>query len=230
MIIVNKAEVYESERNHNGPDTSSISYGDYEQVRLAGSYSIPFVAPYSQYHHLSCYLQQLAQQQQQAAGASIRQSQSHPDASTSIIRQQTATEHFTEHKSSSGTSAIKSEAAARTVKLPAGPQTHTQTAPGSSQNAFALLMRASKGAGKAPAAGGIKEVSPSSKGSVGSRAMVPLSGGRSKKVAPGSGGAFMAVVPGGGGGSKAVAPGDGGGGFKAGWSEALQRVAANPER
>ncbi len=102
-------------------------------------------------------------------------------------------------------------------------------------------MRASKGAGKAPAAGGIKEVSPSSKGSVGSRAMVPLSGGRSKKVAPGSGGAFMAVVPGGGGGSKAVAPGDGGGskavapgdgggGFKAGWSEALQRVAANPER
>ncbi len=96
------------------------------------------------------------------------------------------------------------------VQQPPEPQTHTQKAPGSSQNAFSLLMRASKGTSKAQSTGKSSpdlvannvSVLGGSNGStaadVGSRPRVGVHGGRS--------------------------------GVQAGWPGALQRIAAHPER
>jgi hypothetical protein len=90
------------------------------------------------------------------------------------------------------------------------PQTHTQKGSGSSQNAFTLLMRASKGismdqgTAKSPPDLVAHNVS--------------VLGGSNGPTAAGVGSRPRAGMPG------------GRSGFQAGWQGALQRIAAHPER
>ncbi len=98
---------------------------------------------------------------------------------------------------------------ARAQQLPE-PQTHTQKAPGSSQNAFTLLMRASKGTSMAQGKG----QSP------------PDLVANNLSVLEGSNGPTAAGV---GSRPRAGVPG-GRNGVQAGWQGALQRIAAHPER
>ncbi|DBA69531.1 TPA: hypothetical protein ACH3X2_012731 [Trebouxia sp. C0005] len=96
------------------------------------------------------------------------------------------------------------------VQQPPEPQTHTQKAPGSSQNAFTLLMRASKVPSRAPGTG----QSPAD--------LVA----NNASVAGGSNGPTAAGV----GSEPRAGASWGGSGVQAGWQGALQRIAAHPER
>jgi hypothetical protein len=98
---------------------------------------------------------------------------------------------------------------ARIQQLPE-PQTHTQKPSGSSQNAFTLLMRASKGTSKAQPTG------QSPPDLVASN--VSVLGGSNGPTAAGVGSRPRVGVPG------------GRSGVQAGWQGALQRIAAHPER
>ena len=98
------------------------------------------------------------------------------------------------------------------VQHPPEPQTHTQKASGSSQNAFTLLMRASKGTSKAQPTGPL----PSPPDLVANN-LSDLGGSKGLTAA--------------GVGSKPRAGVSGGrSGVQAGWQGALQRIAAHPER
>ncbi len=93
------------------------------------------------------------------------------------------------------------------VQQPPEPQTHTQKPPGSSQNAFSLLMRASKRTSKAG------QPPPDLVAN-----NVSGLGGSNGLTAAGVGSRPRAGVPG------------GRSGVQAGWQGALQRIAAHPER
>ena len=93
---------------------------------------------------------------------------------------------------------------------PPEPQTHTHEAPGTSQNAFTLLMRASKGTSKAQPTG------QSPPDLVADN--VSSLGGSKGPTAAGVGSRPRAGVPG------------GRSGVQTGWQGALQRIAAHPER
>ena len=125
--------------------------------------------------------------------------------------------HHTDDKTHSGTSARQNqphdqhsnqgETAGTETQLSSGPQTHTQKAAGGSQNAFDLLMRASKVAAKGRESG----VGTSNSGLQAGKGPLnpPISSGSKGIKEVGLGGRAMG---------------------QSGWCEALQRVAAKPER
>lgn len=96
------------------------------------------------------------------------------------------------------------------VHQPPEPQTHTQKALGSSQNAFTLLMQASKGSSRAQGTGqSLPDLVANN---------VSVLGGSNGPTAAGVSSRPRAGVPG------------GRTGVQAGWQGALQRIAAHPER
>ena len=130
--------------------------------------------------------------------------------------------HHADDKTHNATSARQSqphdqdsnhgETAGTETQLSSGPQTHTQKATGGSQNAFDLLMRASKVATKGRESG----VGTSNSG---------LQAGQGRLDSP----KIMGPISSGSKGIEAVGLGGRAPG-QSGWCEALQRVAAKPER
>ncbi|DBB01055.1 TPA: hypothetical protein ACH3X1_000955 [Trebouxia sp. C0004] len=105
---------------------------------------------------------------------------------------------------------VQATASDARVQQPAEPQTHTQKAPGRPQNAFSLLMRASKESSMAQGTGH------SPPDLVANNVSVP--GGSNGPTAAGVGSRPGSGAP------------AGRSGVQAGWQGALQRIAAHPER